>query len=129
MKHKKRELDSVTPNLTLSPEDIADIKRVVTDKEYAKEFFRQYDSERDEELEETKQTILTGKLSDGTVLPKDVLLKLKKQYESRTGEDLDENDKSWSNWFFNRMLITKIEKNINHSNHCRLLILQINFHH
>ena len=94
MKHKKRELDSVTPNFTLSPEDIADIKRVVTDKEYAKEFFRQYDSERDEELEETKQTILTGKLSDGTVLPKDVLLKLKKQYESRTGEDLDENDKS-----------------------------------
>ena len=94
MKRKKRELDSVTPDFTLSQEDIANIKRVMTDKNYAKEFFRQYDSERDEELEETKQIILTGKLSDGTVLPKDVLLKLKKQYASRTGEDLDENDKS-----------------------------------
>ena len=57
MKHKKRELDSVTPNLTLSPEDIANIKHVMTDKNYTKEIFRQYDSERDEELEETKKTM------------------------------------------------------------------------
>ena len=94
MKHKKRELDSVTPNFTLSPEDIADIKRVVTDKEYAKEFRRRREIEEKKELEEMKQIVLTGISPKGTVLPKYVLIELKEEYELRTGEILNENDKS-----------------------------------
>ena len=42
MKHKKRELDSVTPNFTLSQEDIADIKRAMVDKEFAEENLKNY---------------------------------------------------------------------------------------
>ena len=49
MKHKKRELDSVTPDFTLSQEDIADLKRILTDKEYAEE--RRKEQEAEEVME------------------------------------------------------------------------------
>ena len=58
MKHKKRELDSVTPDFTLSSEDIADLKRIMTDKEYAKECSKQLEH-----------------------IPKHILEKLKKKYK------------------------------------------------
>jgi hypothetical protein len=41
-----------------------------------------------------KQIVLTGISPKGTVLPKYVLIELKEEYELRTGEILNENDKS-----------------------------------
>ena len=81
MKHKKRELDSITPDFTLSSEDIADLKRIMTDKEYAKECSKQLEQERDVYYEELNQMILTGKDSNGEIIPKHILEKLKKKYK------------------------------------------------
>ena len=81
MKHKKRELDSVTPNFTLSPEDIADLKHMMIDKEYAKVCCAQLKQERDNQYKELYQMILTGKDSNGDVIPKHILNKLEKKYE------------------------------------------------
>ena len=94
MSKKKRELDSITPDFTLSPEDIADIKRIMTDKEYAAECRKKWDAEEAEHLEYIKEIILTGKDPDkGTILPRNIIEDLKKHYKGATGVDLDENDK------------------------------------
>ena len=94
MSRKKRELDSITPDFTLSPEDIADLKRILTDKEYAEECRKEREAEEAKHLAYIKEIIVTGKDPDkGTILPRNIIEDLKKHYKGATGVDLDKNDK------------------------------------
>ena len=89
MKYKKRELDSVTPNLTLSPEDIADIKRAMVDKEFAEEQLENYRALEKKQLETLKHIALTGQDLNGKVMPLRLVKECADEYESITGEKLN----------------------------------------
>ena len=54
---------------------------IAIDKEYAKVCCAQLKQERDNQYKELYQMILTGKDSNGDVIPKHILNKLEKKYE------------------------------------------------
>ena len=81
-----RELDSITPNFRLTDEDIADLKRILTDDEYAEERYEAYKADVKKERERLKQMILTGVSDTGERLTDKELHELKEVYGMRTGE-------------------------------------------
>ena len=89
-----RELDSVTPNFVLTNAQIADLKRIMVDDEYAEEVGRFHEALYKQELEKLRKVVVTGISSRGQRLTNSEIRQLKKAYESMSGEKLDEIVKS-----------------------------------
>lgn len=87
-----RELDSITPNFTLTDEQIADLKRMLVDDEYAKEVAKEHELYKEKYLNELKNMLKTGLSSKGTVLSELRLRRIKEEYESISGRTFDEHD-------------------------------------
>lgn len=89
-----RELDSVTPNFKLTAAQIANLKRILTDDDYAEERYKEYEQHKREHINKLKTMLETGLSSKGTVLPESVLKEVKIAYESISGRKFDEVNKS-----------------------------------